>query len=340
MSGAAHEHRHPAPPRRLIGVIDIGTNSLKLTVGCAIGPRVEVVHFARATTRLGEGLERTGRISPQAAARTGRAVQSMVRAAVAHGAREVIAVGTQALRGAKNGRRVARAIGERAGIPVRVLDGSEEATLAYLSACARIAHPKPVTFLIDIGGGSTEFVAARGGAVRFARSVPLGALRLTEKYLHADPIAEDEHAAMRREIDRVVSGLLARFARVAPASVDFVASGGSVTTAVAMIHGRAAARGDARVTLAELRRIEARCLRASLSARRRLPGLPADRADIIPAGLAVAISFLAHARKRSLQASGGGLREGVILALSGSNGRVPPRRKARARSRAAAPKAR
>jgi exopolyphosphatase/guanosine-5'-triphosphate,3'-diphosphate pyrophosphatase len=318
---------------RVVGVIDVGTNSVKLIVGRASRQRVEAVHFERETTRLGQGLARSGRISARAAARTARVVRRLAARARARGALEVVAVGTYALRTAANGREVARRIGEQSGVPVRVLTGPEEAAFAFRSARARIARPRGVTFIIDVGGGSTEFVAARGGMVGFVRSVPLGALHLSEKYLRTDPIALDDYRAMQRAINAVVSRLLARFARVSPRSIDFVASGGSATTAIDMARGRFASawRGDPRVTLAELRRLEERCLRTTLAQRKRLPGLPPDRADIIPAGLAIVIAFLTAARKRTLRINGGGVREGVMLALGaprstgkrGSRGRRP-----------------
>jgi exopolyphosphatase/guanosine-5'-triphosphate,3'-diphosphate pyrophosphatase len=329
-------------PHRPIGVIDVGTNSVKLVVGRATRAGVETLHFARATTRLGEGLSRGRRITPAAAARTAAAVRAMEKEARKHGAAEVIAVGTWALRTAANGRAVAKAIGAGAGLPVRVLTGREEATLAYAAACARLPHPKPRTFLLDIGGGSAEFVAARAGVVHLARSVPLGALRLTETHLGADPVTAAQHAALRRAIDRAVSRLLARVGPFDPRAVDFVASGGAVTTALDMTRGRVGAhrRPDGRVTLAQLRRLESLCLGMTIAQRRSIPGLPADRADIILAGLSVAISFLEHARKRALVINGGGLREGIILALSESGARSRSRTRARARSRGAARKSR
>jgi len=319
---------------RVIGVVDIGTNSVKLVVGHASGGGVVTTHFSRETTRLGAGLAGSGRISTRAAARTARAVRRLIAAARAHGAHEVVAIGTFAFRSAENGRDVARAIARVARTPVRVLSGKEEATLALASVRARLERPKRYVFVIDVGGGSVEFVVARGAAVRVARSAPIGALRLTERHLHSDPIAPAEYLAMKREIDRTVARLFAGVASVSPGSVDLVASGGSATTALAMLHGGPvrAPRGYTRVSLAGLRRLEDVCARSTLAQRKRLRGLPSDRADIIPAGLAVIISFVRRARKRSLIVSDGGVREGVILSHSKSSSRSPRRNAARDRS--------
>jgi exopolyphosphatase/guanosine-5'-triphosphate,3'-diphosphate pyrophosphatase len=343
MSAARRSHRprSPGSSNPLVGVIDIGTNSVKLSVGRAVGSRVEVVHFVRKTTRLGEGLGRSGRISARAAERTARVVRSLAARARSLGANRVVAVGTFALRRAKNGRRIARRIGGRSGVAVRVLTGSEEASLAYVSAQARTGRRRPVTLLVDVGGGSTELVVARRGVVRSVRSLPIGALSLAEKFLRRDPIAPGDYRAMRREIESVVSRALARASR-ASGSADLVVSGGSATTAADMIRAGAirGARGEARVTLARLRRLEALCLATTLEQRKRLPGLPPDRADIIPAGIAIVIAFATHSRRRSLRVSDGGLREGVILALSRNPTRPSLRSGATGRSPAAARRAR
>jgi exopolyphosphatase/guanosine-5'-triphosphate,3'-diphosphate pyrophosphatase len=314
-SRALQPERPGAGSRAPVAVIDIGTNSTKLLVGHARAGHVRTIHFERETTRLGEGLDRTHRIGGAAATRTIRIVRRFAAVARGLGAGEVTAVGTLALRAATNGARVAARIARETGVPVRVLTGREEAVLSFLSARSRLTRPRPYTFLIDIGGGSTELVVAKRGRVLFARSLPLGALRLTERHLHADPIAPREYRALTREIAARVARAMARFDRIAPRSIDLVACGGSATTALDMARG-GTRRDYARVhslTLAQVRRLERTCLGAPLAERRRLPGLPPDRADIIPAGIAVVLAVMARARKRSVWISDGGIREGVIL---------------------------
>jgi exopolyphosphatase/guanosine-5'-triphosphate,3'-diphosphate pyrophosphatase len=302
---------------RRIAVIDIGTNSTKLTVGIVRNQRVSVVAFARRPSRLGERLAHTGRISKTAAERTARDVRALGSLARSHGADVVVSVGTYAFRSAKNGRAVARAMARRSGVPIRVLTGREEATLAYLSALALVERPKRVTFLIDVGGGSTEFVVARRGRIASARSLPLGALRLTERHLHSDPIPPRERRTLEREIESAVARVTKPFRRTRAADADFFASGGSVTTALAMLTPR---RGSSRATPARVSRrdltaLAEACYSRTLAQRKRLPGLPADRADIIPAGLSVVLAFMRQTGKRTLKVSAGGVREGAILVL-------------------------
>lgn len=302
--------RGRARPRR-IGIIDIGTNSTKLAVGEVRGDRVVTLFFARRSSRLGERLTHTGRIANAAAARTARDVAALGRLARAHRAQVVAAVGTYALRTAENGDAVARRIAKRAGVPVRVLAGREEALLSYLSAVIRMRRPKPYTFLIDVGGGSTEFVVAQRGRVLRARSLSLGALRLTERHVHSDPISPTERRAIEREVDAAIARVMRPFRGIPAGDIDFVASGGSATTASAML----SRSRPARVARRDLETLATTCFSRTLAQRKRLPGLPADRADIIPAGLVVVLSFLRATGKRALAVSDGGVREGAMIAI-------------------------
>jgi exopolyphosphatase/guanosine-5'-triphosphate,3'-diphosphate pyrophosphatase len=303
--------------QRRIGVIDIGTNSTKLTVGSVLNDRVVTHFFARRASRLGERLAHTGRIGKAAAERTTRDVHVLATSARAHGAEVVVAVGTYSFRAARNGPAAAKRMARRAGVPIRVLTGKEEATLSYISALTRLHRPKPYTFLIDVGGGSIEFVAARHGRIVLARSLPLGALRLTDRFVHSDPISADERRAMERAIDTPIARVTTPFRRVSASQIDLVVSGGSATTALTMLAPRRRwSRADTvRVSKRQMETLADRCFALTLAQRKRLPGLPADRADIIPAGLLVLLSFLRATGKRTLLVSDGGVREGVIVMI-------------------------
>jgi exopolyphosphatase/guanosine-5'-triphosphate,3'-diphosphate pyrophosphatase len=301
--------------QRRIGVIDIGTNSTKLAVGVVSNDRVHTSFFARRTSRLGEKLAYTGRIDKLAEERTTRDLHELAVSARTHRADVVVAVGTYAFRAAANGAAIARRMARRAGVPIRVLTGHEEATLSYISALTRLHRPAPYTFLVDVGGGSVEFVAAHRGRVLRARSLPLGALRLTERFVCSDPISTKDRRALERSIDAAVARVTAPFRRVPPAQIDLMVSGGSATTAITMLAPRAGRVDIARVAKRDLQFLADASFSLTLAQRKRLPGLPADRADIIPAGLLVLLSFLRATRKRSLVVSDGGVREGVIIMI-------------------------
>lgn len=337
MTRSARSTRRAAT--RLFGVIDIGTNSVKLAVGDAANGRVFYSYAAREPTRLGRGLSSSGVISAAAVHSTADAVARLAEAARDHGATEVVAVGTYALRAARNGRAAARTIERRASVSVRILSGAEEAAMVLRSVRARLPRPRRHVVVVDIGGGSAELIVARGARTLFAHSVPLGAVRLTERYLTHDPVAPAEYLQLNDYIDGVTSALFARAPRLDPATTDLVVSGGTATTAAAMLGLRADGAGSA-VSLAALWRLETRCLTATTAGRRRFRGLVPDRADIIPAGLATLISFVRHAGKRSVRVIEGGVRDGVMLEMSERARRSPRRSGTRVRAKAGAPKAR
>jgi exopolyphosphatase/guanosine-5'-triphosphate,3'-diphosphate pyrophosphatase len=300
----------PAP----VAVIDIGTNSIKLLVARSDGTTVTPVYFQRVTTRLGSGLGRSRRISTAATRRAARVVTTLARSARRHGAARVLAVGTYALRTAQNGPAVARRIARDAGVDVEVLTGRAEAAYAFHAARTALRRPRPATFILDVGGGSAQLAVARGTTLLSVRSCPLGALRLTERHLHTDPIAPVEYAAMQREVARIVARAVAPHLALA-SHAALIAVGGSATTALAMARGGRVSPRAGTLAVSDLRRLEARCRVLAIAQRRGMPGLPADHADIIPAGLAVVLAFTRALHKRVIHVSDGGVREGVILAM-------------------------
>lgn len=324
----------PSTPR-IVGVIDIGTNSVKLAVGYTAAGRVFYTYAAREPTRIGRGLASSGKISADATKRTAVAVSKLAIDARRHGATAVTAVGTYALRTAKNGKAAARAISARAGVPVKILTGTEEASMVVRSVQARL-RPRRDLMVLDIGGGSAELIVTRGQRVVLARSVPLGAVRLTEQFLHRDPIAPDEYLRMNEHIERAVMKL---FARVSITNFDLVVSGGTATTAQSMLGLEPNDKGSS-VKVVALSEMESRCVRSTIAERKRFPGLPPDRADIMPAGLAALLVFAHHARKRSLRLIEGGVRDGVMLGMAEKASRSRRGNVTTARSQAAARKGR
>ena len=321
---------------RTIGVVDIGTNSVKLAVGTVRRGRVSHRYTAREATRLGRGLSSTGTIKPEPLRRTAAAVAKLVQDARRHGADEVVAVGTYALRAARNGDAAARLISRRAGIPVRILSGAEESAAVLRSVLARLPHSHHHVMVVDIGGGSAELVVARHRRAVFARSVPLGAVRLTELFLKSDPIEPQQYARLSAFIEGVMTRL---FARVDPRHHHLVVSGGTATTAASMLGRQAGSSGSA-IRVSRLRALEARCLASTVAERRRFPGLLPDRADIIPAGLAVLLAFADHAGKHWVRLIEGGVRDGVMLETREKATRSPRRNSTTARTRAAVRKGR
>jgi exopolyphosphatase/guanosine-5'-triphosphate,3'-diphosphate pyrophosphatase len=317
---AVRRARGPAlPPRhQRVALIEIGTNTTKFLIADVFGNAQRVRHFEARTTRIGRGLKKSGRISHEALDATVTAVAALRKKAAKHRADLLIAVATYALRKAANADAVQKRIGKAAGVPLKILTGREEAHFAFLSASNRLKLAKPHTLLIDIGGGSTEVVLANRRRIERARSIPIGALHLTERFVRTEPIDSGDFSALETFVDKTVRRHLAATGadRIAPGHLDLVASGGSVTTIARVIAaGNKHIDWVSAVRSSEIHDFLERCLSMTLARRKRIPGLDPKRADIIPAGLAVVVSFMKALRKRTLRINDGGVRNGVIYHL-------------------------
>src|SRR5712692_9307826 len=176
--------------------IDIGTNSVLLLVAERLkgGDFAPIVERAEIT-RLGRDVDRTHRLSEQGIEDTLAVLTRFAAEARAAGALQIAILATSAVRDAQNGADFLRAAQERAGVQVEVISGDREAQLTYLAVFQEFGRTEPIhpLVVIDIGGGSTEFVygaAAASGAISYRRSFDVGSVRLTERFIHSDPILD------------------------------------------------------------------------------------------------------------------------------------------------------
>jgi len=263
-----------------VAVLDIGSNSVRLLVAGRSGDQFFPIHTGRVVARLLEGMK-DGELSARALERTRAAIQTLSGEARAFGVREISGFGTCAMRdGFKN----SLALIERAaemGVSVRVMSGEEEAALAYLGAA-----PGGNAGVIDIGGGSTEFMTGRDGKVLAAASAQMGAVRLKEiSGGETDP--EKLLAKARAALEPSAREAL-RF----PPEDGWVAVGGTFTALAAMELGLARYESekvqDFRLTAEAAHRWLIRLTAMRQEERLQIPGLIPERADIIPFGAAIA----------------------------------------------------
>ena len=283
----------------LCACVDIGTNTTRLLVAERDGARLREVVAVRRFLPLVPGTD--GAIPAEAVAELARIVAAHVRLARGHAVDEVRVVGTAAVRGARNRDYLCEAVRRRAGVPVEVLTGEQEAGLAFAGALATLAEPPagPIG-VIDVGGGSSELVTgtARDG-VTWWTSLPLGSGTLAERHLRSDPPALDELAAVRAEIDVAL-------ADVHPPATELVlAVGGSATTLAAATGGELAPATIARI-LAVL------IAEPAAEAAKRL-GLHVERVRLMPVGLLALEAAWGVFGQAPLQIALGGLREGVVM---------------------------
>lgn len=297
----------------IIGAIDVGSNSVKFLVASVVRGRVRPVAQGSEVTRLSGGLDRTGALSPAAQNRTIDVLRRFFPMVVDHGAQTIVAVGTEALRAARNGKSFAERCFREASVPVRIISGREEARLAYLGATGGRSEKRLAA--VDIGGGSTEFMVGRPGRLATDVSVPLGAVRLTEKHLKSDPPALAERLSMLKDVHEGLKRLPRRLMGSVRRADVFLGIGGTCVNVARMVHPKVDPEGR-RVPLEALESILDRLAELPLARRRRVPGIDHTRADIIVAGARILVEALKGFELGGFTATTRGLRHGLILSLS------------------------
>ena len=192
-------------PGKRIGVIDLGTNSTRLLVADVVDGRVEQLERRTEVTRLGQGVDSSGRLSPAAMKRVFDAIESFQPAIARHGAKRTVAVATSAVRDARNGEEFRAELAERFGVEARTISGDEEARLSFLGATSARPPGGDPLLMLDIGGGSTEFVVGvPGSAPDFHVSTRAGSVRQTERHLQDDPPTEEQLSAVAGEVAAII----------------------------------------------------------------------------------------------------------------------------------------
>lgn len=308
-----------------LAAIDIGTNSIRsIVVEADSSGSFRILDDEKVAVRLGEGLHETGRISAGATERAIEALSRQKKIIDAYQVRAIEAVATSAVRKARNGREFIQAIKDQVGLTVTTISGEVEAELAALSAINNFDLEGSRHLLVDIGGGSLEIVTTVGRHVEKTFSLDLGAVYLTESFLSLDPISDAALSRLRRHIRKV---LRETFVQERSAVSTLIGSGGTITSIATMC---AAARKEAyssvhgcEILHSDVVHLLAMLLRKNLKERRNIPGLNADRADIIVAGVMVIDELLAFFQVNLLKVNERGIREGLILRGLCKHGMIP-----------------
>ncbi|MEW6267149.1 MAG: hypothetical protein AB1641_29085 [Thermodesulfobacteriota bacterium] len=311
----------PAPRTAPVAAIDLGSNTVRLLVA-SVQDRGLKRHFVtQEATRLGQALKPGQPLNPEAAARTRTTLGRFARLARSLEAEEILVGATMAVREASDGRDFLSLVERELGCRTWLLTGQEEAELT-LAGVLTALNPVPESALIfDLGGRSTEFILAGFGRMERAVSLELGAVALTESRLLHDPPRDEEMTALRDEAAAALSRGLADLA-VGLGASTLVGTAGTATTLAAM----AQKMTEYHPELIDNYRLERTTLEKLLekmrglpsAGRASLPGLPADRADIIVAGTVVVLEIMNFFSARELIVTDAGLLEGLGLAAASS----------------------
>jgi len=303
-------------------VIDVGTNSIKLLVADVSGREVRPVHEESRQTRLGQGFYETRRLQPESIARTAEAVWEFGEIAREKLAASIHVIATSAARDAVNPRDLTNAIERACGLKTEIISGAREAEWVYLGAATDAELARRPLLLLDVGGGSTEFIVGHGSQVRFARSFPLGTVRLMERFPHGDPPKKAEFEAgrdwVRNFLQQEVRPQLEPALQEGSAEIHLVGTGGT-TSILARIEKRLGAFDRAKIesTVLTFEQVAAHrktLWRLPLARRKEIIGLPRQRADVILTGVLIYEVVMEEFGFEALRVSTRGLRFAAVMA--------------------------
>jgi exopolyphosphatase/guanosine-5'-triphosphate,3'-diphosphate pyrophosphatase len=311
------------PERR--AVIDVGTNSIKLLVADVAGTEVRPVLEQSHQTRLGQGFYGTGRLQPGRIAETAKTVAEFVSHAREHSTSYIRCIATSAAREAANSDQLSLAIEEASGLKIEIISGAEEADLAFRGVGTDPFVAEQPVLLLEVGGGSTQFILGHDQRREFLQSFPIGSVRLLEKLPHSDPPKATELAACRAWLGEFLQKevrpkLLPSIQRETVSNsgvLQLVGSGGTASI-LGCIEGKLEHFDRSRIEGTRLSfqriRFHVEALwSVPLEQRKQTVGLPKNRADVILTGSAIYEAVMQHFNFRELRISTRGLRFGAIL---------------------------
>ncbi len=296
-----------------LATLDVGTNTVLMLVAerDAAGAIRTIADFARIT-RLGRGVDSSGRLDPDSTVQTLDAIVEFAQKARALGAEKIVGVATAALRDVGDGAEFIAQVKARTGLDLEIITGDTEAQLSWLAVTKGLQlDPAAKLLIVDIGGGSTELVRAEPGRPIDLISLQIGSVRLTERFVHHDPPDAREATDLRLAVNETLQRLDWEF------TPDLmVGIAGTVTTVCAIVlgltaydpkvvHGHRLSQDEVIATIAKLGAVP-------LAARKQLPGLEPGRADVIFAGAAILERIMSHFHMNEVVVSDQGVRWGLL----------------------------
>jgi exopolyphosphatase/guanosine-5'-triphosphate,3'-diphosphate pyrophosphatase len=305
-----------------VAAIDCGTNSIRLLVADADPATGELTELDRRMeiVRLGQGVDRTGRLAPDALERTFAACRRYADVIKAHGAEKLRFVATSASRDAENRDEFVRGVLDILGVEPEVISGDQEAEFSFEGATKELAgrdHLAKPYLVVDIGGGSTEFVVG-DDRVLAARSVDIGCVRMTERHLVRDGVVTDpptlgQITAIRADIDAALD--LAEESVPLTEAATLVGLAGTVTTVAAIALGLQEYDSEAihhsRISFEQVQEITGRLVTSTHAERAAIPAMHPGRVDVITSGALVLLAVMKRTGAREVVVSEHDILDGI-----------------------------
>jgi len=300
----------PTFPKR-VASIDIGTNTILLLISEVKRGKIHPLFEMETVVRLGEGVQKNKMLLKEAMERGLQTLAQYLKRCQAMEVQKIFAAGTSALREAKNSEDFLKGAKDKLNLSIEVISGEEEAQLSFLAVANDLKEVKKPVLVVDVGGGSTEFILGKGDQISHWISLPLGSVRFTEEFLCSDPIQEEEWEKMERKIQ----GHLVNIPH-SQEPFSMVAVGGTATTLASVemgleefiaekIHHFILKKGELGKQLLRYRS-------KTIEERKKIPGLPVARADVILAGGTILYLAMEELKCSSVLISCHGVRYGLL----------------------------
>ena len=301
-------NHHPAHGKRL-AAIDLGTNTFHMQlVEVQSDGAYQTLERTRHFIKLAEdGIERIGNAP---FARALAAMQSFAEVMDRYRVKEYRAIGTAALRTAANGPDFLQQVHDTTGLNIDIIDGDEEARLIYEGVSAALTYDEHTDVIMDVGGGSVEFIFATEKGVQWARSFPVGVAVLRRKFHRHEPITDEEVAALRGWLGEMLAPVLEVAQRLRPRRL--IGASGSFDVLEMMLSKERINAHHAVVDVAKFPQLLDRTQRATFEERLKIEGLPADRADMIVVAFLLIDFVMEHFRTEQVDVVSFAMKEGIL----------------------------
>jgi exopolyphosphatase / guanosine-5'-triphosphate,3'-diphosphate pyrophosphatase len=303
-----------------VAAVDCGTNSVRLLIADVVGGRLTELDRRMEIVRLGQGVDKTGRLAPAALERTFRAMRGYAKLIQTHGAELTRVVATSATRDAANRDEFVAGVLEIFGVPPEVVTGTEEAALSFIGATRELVELRPLRpyLVVDIGGGSTEFVLG-AEEVQASLSVDIGCVRMTERHIRgADPASPEQIAAAVADIDAA----LAEVRREVPVDEarTLVGLAGSVTTVAGIALGLDSYQSErihlSRITVGQVHEVTRDLLHATHDERAAIGVMHPGRVDVIGMGALILDRIMREYEFGAVMASEHDILDGIAYSIA------------------------
>lgn len=297
----------------VFAAVDIGSNSVRLSIAELRRGRLIPLHQDREVTRLGESVFRDGTLNPQAMAQTLKVLRRFHRAVQSYAVERTRVVATSALRDSNNGRLFAEWLKTVTGWKLEIITGLEEGRLIHLGVIANMRTPPSRLLLIDLGGGSCELTFSEKGHIKELVTLPLGAVRLTQEFIHHDPPNKDELKRLHGFIVQEVAHVSRQITRADVRSV--IATSGTAAALAGAAQSLKLRRGGS-VSQPVAAKLAKRLAKLTARQRAAIKGINPKRAQIIVAGAAVYAQVLHTCGLKGFRYSPLGLRDGILAQMA------------------------